>query len=348
MSSIHPFAVFILFVVLLGPVQSTQQHGRSSNLFPVKQVYQFPNKTWVENLAVLRNGSILATVMTVPQLYLIDPFKSSAVLVHEFPGYLGLLGIVETAGDVFAVITGNFSLEEVKSYPGTYAVWSVDMSDALPTISKIADVPGASFLNGMDFLGPSQDAVLMSDSTLGVVFRLDLATGEASMAIDDALMHKCSPDVLEGINGLKIHDGYMYFSNAYCGFLARVPITTSGSPAGAAEILAYTDDPKLYIYDDFAIDVDGVVYVAQGNKNVVTKVFPARRGSSGANLWHTEDIAGNLNSTEIAEPTGGRFGRTTKDKNTVYFSTGGGIGDPINGTVTVGGQIIAIDLDHKY
>lgn len=141
---------------------------------------------------------------------------------------------------------------------------------------------------------------------------------------------------------MKIHGEYVYFTNAYCGFFARIPITTSGSLSGPSEILAYTDDPLKYIFDDFDFDEEGAAYVAQGNENIVTKISPPFKNPKG--LWRTLDIAGNLNSTQIAEPTATRLWRTKEGREVLYISTGGAIGDPVDGNMIVGGQILALDI----
>jgi hypothetical protein len=322
--------------------------GKSSPLTSaqVRLVYQFPKPTWLENLAVMGNGSILATELTTPKLWLFNPFQESKpTLVHEFAGYLGLLGVVETDPNVFAVVSGNFSLSVPTSYPGTYSAWKVDMgNDSKPAkakISKIADIPEAAFLNGISYLEKSQNALLHADSTLGVVFRQDLDSGKVVVAIDDPLMKKCSPNVLEGINGMKLRGSYLYFSNAYCGFLAKIPIHANGTARGTSSILAYSDRPSIFIYDDFAIDANGKgeIYVAAGNENIIQQI-----SMKGRKL----NIAGNLNTTEVAEPTALAFGRSKWDKNVVYVTTGGALGDPINGTIVVGGQLLAIKLDGSH
>lgn len=62
-------------------------------------------------------------------------------------------------------------------------------------------------------------------------------------------------------------------------------------------------------FDDFAIDGDGMAYVATGTGNAVTQITPDGRAMI---------IAGNLNKTEIASPTSVQFGRTEQDRRTIY------------------------------
>jgi hypothetical protein len=61
------------------------------------------------------------------------------------------------------------------------------MSESPPTTSKVADVPQADFLNGMDYIGHHENAVPVADSTLGLVFKLNVDTGSTGVAIDESL-----------------------------------------------------------------------------------------------------------------------------------------------------------------
>ena len=79
----------------------------------VRTVHQFPNPTWVENIASTRNGSILAGLLgSAPaQLHIIDPFSNTtdSTLLHEFAYSNSIFGITEYDTDIFAVAAGNFS-----------------------------------------------------------------------------------------------------------------------------------------------------------------------------------------------------------------------------------------------
>lgn len=79
----------------------------------VRTIHEFPNPTWVENIASTRNGSILAGVIgSAPaQLHIIDPFSNTtdSTLLHEFAYSNSIFGITEYETDVFAVAAGNFS-----------------------------------------------------------------------------------------------------------------------------------------------------------------------------------------------------------------------------------------------
>ena len=279
--------------------------------------------------------------MSTPELVQLNPFDTSEVpiVLHTFPNALGLLGITETEPDIFVVISGNFSLTTVSSTPGSYTAWRVSFAEdphgkTMSKVSRIADLTRASFINGITSLGSKQNAILMADSTLGVVFRLNLWTGEYEVVIDDPVMKATSSDAIEGINGLKVHGDHVYFTNFDRGLFARVPIYPNGTAASSASVVATARSP-YYAWDDFAVDKHGVAYAAALRDDSITRIT-----LSGESMT----VAGNENSTDIAGPTSVAFGRTVRDRNTIYDSTGGGQAAPINGTVIIGGQLVAIDL----
>lgn len=69
---------------------------------PVQILQEFPLGSWVENMAIRSNGQLLVTMLTVPDLYLIDPFTKDIALVASFPEVIGLAAITEVTPDVFA------------------------------------------------------------------------------------------------------------------------------------------------------------------------------------------------------------------------------------------------------
>jgi sugar lactone lactonase YvrE len=178
---------------------------------------------------------------------------------------------------------------------------------------------------------PHANKVLISDSAEGVVFGLDLHTGMSEVAINDPLMKPVPGPIILGINGIRLgKDNELFFTNTLNLTFNRVHIRTDGSAAGSAEIIA-----KSGIGDDFALDNTGDAFVAQNFENTFEKISP--KGAFSV-------LAGNLNSTQLVGPTSARFGRTSKDKKTLYITTTGGLSGPVNGTFTEGGMVVALDL----
>ena len=87
--------------------------------------------------------------------------------------------------------------------------------------------------------------------------------------------------------------------------------------------------------DDFAVDQNGTIYVAEMNENVVTLV--QLDGSQAV-------FAGNLNSTHVAGAKSAAFGRTESARSVLYVTTNGEISAPVNGSIVEGGKVVTIEL----
>lgn len=335
MLSLH----FLLLTLLMLLRPETAVAGTITNRYVQTQprtVFQFANGTWVENIAVRRNGDLLVTLIDRPELYLINSQHGSASRIGDFEEAeaLSLLGITELAPDVFAVVAGNFSISQGTSIPKTYSVWQVDFNRGgrCDKISEIKDMPEASFLNGMTTLQQQKDSVLISDSAKGVVFRVDTQTGDYEIVLEDETMKPLAgASLVLGINGIRVLGDYLYYINALKGLFCRVKIDLfTGVALGPYEVLA-TNVPG----DDFAFSKDGIAYVAENGANSLVRVDQA---------GETSLVAGGLNSTLIPGATSAAFGRKNWDQNTVYVTTAGGQAAPVNGVYTEGGKVVAFDV----
>ncbi|KIM91308.1 hypothetical protein PILCRDRAFT_526 [Piloderma croceum F 1598] len=288
----------------------------------VRDIHQFPNATWIENLAVRKDGQILVTVLSAPELYQVDPFhpNSPATLIYRIPEVTGLTGIVELRRDVFYVIAGNFSIATFKTTNGSYSVWEIDMRKSKvangsvnppPIVSKVTDIPERSFLDGMAVLSKSKGLVI-GDAGAGAVSTLNVGTAKYSKTIDDPTMTPAGPLML-GINGMKIRGRFLYYTYQYwAGDLLPRPHQQFGwERSGSCE--GYSKR------DDFSFDQKGNAYVAQNVKDTVAKIT-----SHGV----VAIVACSLNSTLVAGATAINFGRMHADRSVVYVTTSGGIGSP--------------------
>ncbi|CAN9119877.1 unnamed protein product [Alternaria sp. RS040] len=315
MFHLSTFITFLAISILRAPLVAAAALPASSQA-SVRQIYQFDNGTWVENIAVRSNGNLLVTLIDRPSL---------------------LLGITEMSPDVFVFIAGNFSIARARSDAASYSVWQIDFNRGdlakCEKVSEIEALPEASFLNGMTTLDREQGTVLISDSVLGLVWRLNVWTGKYDVVLEDETMKPAegTPLVL-GINGIDIFNGYLYYTNSLKGFFCRVEIDTStGEAVGPYETLQ-TDLPGG---DDFVMSADGVAFIAQNSGNSLERVDVDGTRSL---------IAGGLNTTVVAGATSAAFGRTWKDKGVVYVVTSGGQAAPVNGTYTEGGKVVAVTV----
>jgi len=296
-------------------------------------VHQFPLPTWIENLAIRSNGQILLTILTKPELYLVDPaHPDKAVLVHTFSEVRILSGIVEVKDDVFYVAGGNVNLETFTSEHGSYKVWEVDLTtfdtDFKANVKEIAHLLGSGLLNGLEFLSTSESTILIADSDIGCVWKVDVNDGKVENLIEvDEMKPPPTPALQIGINGIKVHDGYLYWSNTGKSLFCRVAIDVDGVALGAPEILE-TDT----LVDDFIFDKKGNTWLTQHALNVVGVV------KVGGGVI---TVAGKVDQHTVAGCTACQFGRK-KDEHILYVTTSGGLSAPVDGKPE-GGKVVAID-----
>jgi hypothetical protein len=327
----------IFFLAAAGVNGLAYTHIDTNTTLPTRDIHQFPNATFVENLAIRQNGQIIVTVLTAPELYQVDPVQTenSPALIHRIPDAIGLLGIIELQQDIFYVIAGNWSVWALQSTAGSYSVWKIDMraSKVLnglvhppAIVSKVTDIPEGVFLNGMTVLDKTKGLVVIGDAGAGAVFTLDVWSGAYSKTIDDPTM-KPGGSLPLGINGMKIRDQHLYYANTGQEIFCRIPINSAdGTSAGLAEVIV-----RNFFGDDFSFDqLTGNAYVGQNVRNTVAKITP-----DGV----VTVVAGNLNSALVAGPTSTAFGKTHDDLSILYVTTSGGIGSPVK---VEGGKVVAI------
>lgn len=311
--------VFFFAALLLASV-GTSFNLNSPNL---REVYQFPNGTWVENIAVRSNGNLLVTLVNVPEVWEVfpsaQPGASEARLVHHFSGEEMATGITELSPDVFALITPN-------------SVWNVDLNEGREESPvRLATLPAGN-LNGMATLDHETGRVAISDSEAGLVWGLDTHTGNYSVILrDETMAANTKEGPLLGINGLKAHGGYVYYANTPERIFCRIPInTTTGHALGPHELIT-----QGVLVDDFAISPQGVAYLAGLGDNIVTRVF-----MNGTR----EVVAGHRNSTALMSATSAGFGRKL-GAGSLYITTGGETDHPVDNTRSRGGKVMELRLD---
>jgi sugar lactone lactonase YvrE len=291
--------------------------------FNIREVYRFPNGTWLENIAVRLNGNLLVTdLMTVGLWEIVPPTESihsSIRLVHHFDGADDVAGITEVSPDTFAVISSN-------------SVWQIEFNshDDPPKATLISKIP-AGFLNGMATLDEGK-AVMISDSQLGLVWHLDIQTGNYTVLHRHETMEANSDlGLLIGVNGLRILHNYMYYTNSPKRIFCRVRIDTrTGRALGPYEIVSHDT-----LADDFAIDPRGIGYLASLTDNEITRVFP--NGSHDV-------VAGSKDSRDLMAATSAAFGRTRSERHVLYVTTGGETENPVNNTASLGGKVMAVSI----
>ena len=292
---------------------------------PYSTIYHFPDTpfTDIENVAARSNGQLLLDTITGASTYLLDPNKASPTpqLLQTYPGATSSLGIAETQADVFAIVVGNYSAATLEGVPGSFAVWSLDLRAGAPGVAKkITAIPEAHALNGATTASGNANIVLIADSALGAIWRVDVSNGAYSKVLQDPAFAPAGAIPL-GINGIHSHGADVYFTNSAKGTFGKLPVSSAGIPTGSPTIIATTLSPN-YTYDDFAIDASGNAFVTN-HPNQLTRITPSGSQSlieSGASF---------------DQPSSAAFGRAPNGLCTLYVVTAGTPGTDSGAVISV-------------
>jgi hypothetical protein len=337
LKSLVAMDIVLVFLALPASSYSTpshQQHG----LYGSKIVFEAPNPTWLENIAVRHNGQILVTTISAPVLLQVDPtYKRDAVTAAQIPDATGILGVVELEKDVFYVGAGDLSNVTATSLVFPTKIWEVDMRSfrvnqggnitRQSKVTLIADLSNTTFVNTLCRLGPKDNsAILISDSGAGHVLRLDVRTGVASVVISDPTMRSTIPGAA-GITGIHMHGSNLFYANFAATNFLRMPISlTTGKPTGPPTLI--TNDTLV---DDFTLSRDGKKAWAGTNpRNSLIEIdIPGK-------TFRT--VAEGLNATSAA------LGRGRFDRDSVYFVSGGGLDFPFTSPGVTGGRVVRVNV----
>ena len=287
--------------------------------------------------AIRKNGQILGTDISAGKIYLVDPQnpQSEPPVVAQFPNGTCIAGIAEVQEDVFYTQTALGDVYKFDFQPNTSAVWEVDMrhysKGRQASVRKVVDIPGVGLPNGMALLSKDEGTILIADSTLGFIWRVDVRTGASAVVFDDPLLKpNATAHPPFGVNGVHVVDSILYFTNTNHGLIAKLPISRDGYPMGPATVIS-SDVPAA---DDFAIDSCGNIWLAENVQNIFVRVSPDGQ---------VQIIAGGQNSTALIGPVSAAFGRGQNDRDILYISTDGLTISATGQPLTTNGKIAAID-----
>lgn len=299
-----------------------------------------------ENLAVRSNGQILTT-STLPNasIYQLDPLGILPLtLIHQIPNVTSASGIAEGRPDIFYVASGDYNIKSPASTtPQSYSITEIDMRDVSvlpngtlsrqPAVKRIANLTQAALPNGIAFAGPISDNLLVADTFRGLIWNVNIQSGVVGVTLNDTSTRGTGASAA-GINGIKVHNGTIYWTNTGASMLYKIPVDQNGNiPAGVSPILVTSN----LTCDDLVIDDEGNAYVA-GPLDIITKVSSAGQ---------KKVIAGAFNSTtsDLVGPTAIRFGRLVSDQWSIYVTTNGGLSS-VSVTVPGSAGVSRIDLGY--
>jgi hypothetical protein len=249
-------------------------------------------------------------------------------LVTALPGATAICGITAIDTDKFAIVGG---VRGAYHYDNE-TLYTVEFSNdaAHPIVHIVTQIPEANMLNGMASLPSHPHVVLIADSRIGALFRVDTITGVSkNVFTHSALAAPINASMPIGINGLKIVGDHVYFTNSALNIFAKVPFSDDGQRFGRVQIIARLDTASSGSdWDDFVIDSGGTAYIAQPENAL------ARITSDGAYSL----VAGGSDSLDIIGPTSVQLAPGGK---VAYVTTRGGE----MGGYTYGGQVVAVEFD---
>jgi hypothetical protein len=307
---------------------------------PWKTVATFPIGTFLENIAVRSNGTLLVSSMLAGEIFILDPHavdpQSSLKKIHTFelektgadedePGDYGS-GMVSEAivedprnQDHFYTFSGKHGKT------GSWAVFKVDMRlferDGTVTVDKIAEVPWALWLNGATFI-PGTSKLVMAESLQGQLVSCDVETGEVKIWVEDPLLAKITDrPPWPGVNGVQYYRGHIFVTSSDRAILVRARVSKSTGEYFENSLAVMAEGATG---DDLAFDNEGNAYVTTNPQQTVLK-FPGIGLEDAEMASERFIVAGNRKSPETAGPTAVAFGRTDKDNKSIYVVTTGGL-----------------------
>lgn len=252
---------------------------------PVTLLARFPNGTFLENLVVGGDGSVLFTNYFARAIERYVP-AGAATRFSEVDGHPVSLAPLD--GGRHALVTHGVPFTRGgAAMRGAAAVLLVGSDGA--TEGRIP-LPGAVFPNGILALDPR--TLLIADSALGQVWVLDLGTGAVAPWLAHPLLAPAEGRPHPGVNGIKRAGEWLLLSNSAQRLLLRVSLT--GGAGTLSQVAAMATG-----IDDFAIADGGAVYAATHAEGIAL----LRPGAAAAALLPAPGVEG---STAVALTPDGR------------------------------------------
>ncbi len=290
----------------------------------------FPVNSFLENLAVRSDNSVLVTAMNHRELWFVPaaPEGKTVEPVRIYTFAQPTTGIVEVEPDVFYVSTSNlYTSHEGYLHRLDLRRWSPGAAVHPETVFQFPET--ARGLNGSCLVAPG--TVLIADCFAGLIWRVDLPADGGAPSAKVWLRHdsmgyfpgKLKPEQ-PGVNGVRYaaRTNFLYYTATAKKLLMRVRVDPrSFDPAGEPELVL-----AGRMGDDFCIDEDaGVIYLATHRQNTIDRVSM----DPGDNSGFTESVAGDPFIEELIGPSSGAWGRASGEYGRVaYFITDGGTASP--------------------
>ncbi len=246
---------------------------------------RYPGPTFLENLAVLPDRSVLLSNYTAKRVDRWHPEDGGSAFARLNDHPVAILPL----GPDYLITAHGRPFTEGEAVIGSGVLLGVD---AAGVVQDRIEVPQAGFLNGMTELGDG--TVLIADSVRGQILRFDPASrGISQWFSDPDLAPRLEPGFIPGTNGLKRLGDAIYVSCSAKRTLYRLRIGPGEQAIGPLTPVT----AALPGADDFEVLPDGRFLVATHQDRVIladqfgmmTTVTddPIVAGSTAVALWGT-------------------------------------------------------------
>jgi hypothetical protein len=266
----------------------------------LKTLYTFSSNIWIENL-VIHSPSTIILSQFIPNgaLYTFNPLEpsSSPNRIHAFSTSTNIVGITEYASSSYAFVSVDYNSTSGAPEPGSQSLWTLDLAISPPRIVKIVDLPKAGFLNGVTVLSTDPPRVLISDSLLGAVWKVDIDSKDAKIVLqdDDTMLPDLNIQPVVGINGLRydVRTDTVFYTNTGKGIFASIKVDPrSGAGKGTYDILS----TRVLGADDFGLSMD-----RDASYGMKEKAYVAGHGTN--QLWKVVIEGGKATKDTVANVT---------------------------------------------
>jgi len=294
-------------------------------------VAEFPEKFFLENLAVRADGSMLVTVNNRKELWFVPPPVGALPVepAHLFTFEFNATFVVEWRPERFLLgIADVYDTHEARLYELDLRRWTLG-EPVKPR--RVLDLPPPQVgLNGGCMVAPN---VLIAAGMAGLIWRIDLSEEHAPSARvwlqHDSMKNRPGQMKPEqpGTNGVQFDHvtGYLYYTTTSQQMMLRIKVDPATQEAvGLPEFVAGGRE-----WDDFLIDEErGLAYVTTHRENTIDRV----RLEHDGNREGRSVIVGDPFNDLVVGPSAGAWGTAPGDKGRIaYFSTDGGTAEPPDG-----------------
>jgi hypothetical protein len=292
---------------------------------------EFPVKSFLENLAIRADNSVLVSKMLEKEVWYVPPVggnlpvEPTCILTYDQP----TLAIVEVEPDVFYLATSNvYTTHESYLHRLDLRGWAP--GQPLRTQVVLAMPAETKSLNGGCLV--ASKVLLLADSLGGMIWRIDLPEAGGEPPPRAWLKHPSmdsdpnGPDWTQpGVNGLKFlaSESRLYYTSTVKQLFMRVAVDPDTHEAvGEPEFVS-----GGRMADDFLIDPNSpVAYLTTHRQNSIDRVplDPAQNRDFARN-----SVAAYPPNELVIGPSAGAWGRGSGEKGRVaYFLTDGGTKSP--------------------